>query len=70
MIGKTFHFWLLLFCSLFISTLILSLAFQIVKAIFFLLLLAVLTPVIYTLLKYLISSGNITGRSDKLKSRQ
>jgi hypothetical protein len=39
------------------------------KAIFFLLLLAVLTPIIFTLLKYLLSQGNITGRSEKLKSR-
>lgn len=69
MIGKIFHFWLLLVCALFISTLVISLALEIKKTIFFLLVLAVLTPVIYTLLKYLVSAGNVMGRTEKLKNR-
>lgn len=69
MIKRSLHFWLLLFCSLFFATLVIIFAFKILKAVVFLLLLAVLTPIIYILIKYLISSNNISGRSEKLKSR-
>ncbi|WP_150089643.1 hypothetical protein [Adhaeribacter rhizoryzae] len=69
MIKRSLYFWLLLFCSLFIASLLIAFAFKIMKAVFFLLLLAVLTPIIYVLLKSLISSNNPNGRSEKLKSR-
>jgi hypothetical protein len=69
MLSKSFHFWLLLFCSLFIAFLVISFAFQNMEVLFFGLFLAVLTPVIYTLLKYLFAVGSAASRPEKLKSR-
>jgi hypothetical protein len=69
MTKKTIQFWILLLASLFLATLAISFAFKIVKAVLFLLLLLVLTPLIYAILKSVTDSDKITGRSEKLKRR-
>lgn len=69
MTKKSFHFWILLLASLFLATLAISFALKIVKAAFFLLLLLVLTPIIYAILKNLTASDKLTSRSEKLKRR-
>jgi hypothetical protein len=69
MTKQSIHFWILLVASLFLATLIISFALKIVKAIFFLLLLLVLTPLIFGLLKSLMASDKLADRSEKLKKR-
>lgn len=63
------HFWILFLSSLLLATLAVSLVFKIVKALFFVLLLLVLTPLIYAVLKTLLSSDKLLDRSEKLKRR-
>ncbi|WP_169728001.1 hypothetical protein [Adhaeribacter aquaticus] len=69
MTKKSVTFWILLVASLFIATLLISITLKIMKAAFYLLLLTVVTPIIYFLLKSLLSSGKQNSNSDKLKSR-
>jgi hypothetical protein len=69
MTKQSFHFWILFVASLFLATLIISFALKIVKAIFFLLLLLVLTPLIFGILKSLMASDKLADRSEKLKRR-
>jgi hypothetical protein len=69
MTKQSFHFWILFVASLFLTTLIISFALKIVKAIFFLLLLLVLTPLIFGILKSLMASDKLADRSEKLKRR-
>jgi hypothetical protein len=69
MTKKSLHFWVLLVASILLATLILSLALKIVKLVFILLLMLVLTPVIYGILKSLIASDKLANRSEKLKRR-
>jgi hypothetical protein len=69
MAQKNFHFWILLFASLFLAALIISFALKIVTALLFLLFILVITPIIYGLLKSLLASDKLTSRSEKLKRR-
>jgi hypothetical protein len=69
MVKRTASSWLLLFCSLFIATLVLFLVFKVLQLLFFLVLLAGLTPVIYLGLKAFLAAGSSYGRPAKLKSR-
>jgi multisubunit Na+/H+ antiporter MnhG subunit len=69
MTKKSLHFWVLLVASLILATLVLSLALKIVKLVFILLLMLVLTPVIYGILKSLTASDKLNNRSEKLKRR-
>ena len=69
MTKNSLHFWVLLVASILLATLILSLALKIVKLVFILLLMLVLTPVIYGILKSLTASDKLANRSEKLKRR-
>ena len=69
MTKNALHFWILLLSSLLLAVLAVSLVFKIVKALFFVLLLLVLTPLIYVLLKTIFSPDKLSERSEKLKRR-
>ena len=69
MTKNALHFWILLLSSLLLAVLAVSLVFKIVKALFFVLLLLVLTPLIYVLLKTLFSPDKLSDRPEKLKRR-
>lgn len=67
MTKNALHFWILFLSSLLLAVLAVALVFKIVKALFFVLLLLVLTPLIYMLLKTLFSQ--LSERPEKLKRR-
>lgn len=69
MTKNALHFWILFLSSLLLAVLAVSLVFKIVKALFFVLLLLVLTPLIYVLLKTLLSPDKLSDRPEKLKRR-
>ncbi len=69
MVKRSASSWLLFICSLFIASLILYFIFTILPIVFFLVLLAGLTPIVFLVLKTLLKAGNAYGRPAKLKSR-
>lgn len=69
MTKKALNFWILLIASVFLATLVISFAFKLAKAVLILLLMLVLTPLIYGILKNLTASDKLTNRSEKLKRR-
>lgn len=63
------QFWLLLTASLLLAMLVISLFLQVVKAMLYLLLVLILVPFIYALLRNLFQNHNFRTRDTKMKVR-
>ncbi|MDX5348390.1 MAG: hypothetical protein LPJ89_07375 [Hymenobacteraceae bacterium] len=62
-------FWLILIVSVVLSALAISFIFKIFKALVFIILLLILTPIFYALLKYVLYKFTHHTKDDELKKR-
>jgi hypothetical protein len=69
MYKKTVNFWLYLMGSLLLAVLLVSLLVKVVKVLLFWLLVLVITPIIYILLRYFFQPRSLNDKASKLKYR-
>ncbi len=67
---RALNFWTLILVSILLSILAISAFFWFIEAIFFLLLVLVLAPIIYLVLRRMMRPRILTGEDEKLKNRQ
>ncbi|GGG08282.1 hypothetical protein [Pontibacter amylolyticus] len=66
---STLNFWILFIVSIIISALVLSIFVKMLKIALFAILVLVLAPIVYILLKLLLPGARGKSEDDKLKSR-
>lgn len=67
---KALNFWALFLVSILLAMLAISLFYKIMKAIIFLLLVLILSPIIYLVLRRMVRPRIIKEKDDKLKVRE
>ncbi|CAN5920897.1 hypothetical protein BH24BAC1_BH24BAC1_17040 [soil metagenome] len=67
---RSLNFWTLIFVSIFLSVLAISVFFWFIRTIFIFLLVLILTPVIYLVLRRMARPRLLTKEDEKLKNRQ
>lgn len=67
---RSLNFWTLIFVSILLSVLAISVFFWFIRTVFIFLLVLVLTPIIYLVLRRMARPRLLTKEDDKLKNRQ
>lgn len=67
---KALNFWALFLVSILLAMLVISLFYKIMKAVIFLLLVLILSPIIYLVLRRMVRPRIIKEKDGKLKERE